>query len=78
MGTTQEVKSINEKQDGDSGYVCFYGDKQVGIYAAGLYPAKKAAIEHFKVRKNQEPMISVMLAERSDGSVVSQSTAQFG
>ena len=67
----------NTKLAGNCGYKAFFNNKEVELYAAGLYPAKLAAIAHFKVRKKQEGMVSVVLCERADGSTVSHSTAEF-
>jgi hypothetical protein len=69
--------AINSKQPGDCGYKAFFNGKEVELYASGLYPAKVAAIAHFKPRKKQEHMVSVVLCERADDSVVTHSPADF-
>lgn len=72
-----DYQPINEKQPGDCGYVCFFGGRSVALYAKGLYPAKLAAVAHFKPAKSKQHMVSVLLAENADGSVYAQSPAQF-
>lgn len=52
------------------GYVAFYNRKRIEIRAASLYAAKVEACKQFKVRKSQEHMVTVALAERPDGSTV--------
>lgn len=64
------MASINEKKEGDCGYVAFYNGKQIELYASGLYPAKVVAVKHFKPPKSKEHMISVILCERHDESPV--------
>lgn len=70
----EDIKSINEKTEGDSGYVAGLNGKKVGIYAASLYKAKLRAIEHFKPSKKNMGLLWVTLAESQSGEVVSQST----
>lgn len=67
-------KAINTKQEGDCGYLCFYGDKKAGIYAKDMYKAKLAAIEHFKVSKARQHLVSAHLCENRDGSQYLQPT----
>lgn len=64
------MKIINEKQDGDCGYVAGFNNVQVGIYAAGLYQAKVKAVEHFKPSKKRSGEVWVMLAETTLGAQV--------
>jgi hypothetical protein len=52
-----------------NGYVAFFNDKRTEVYADSLYQAKQKAITHFKPRKSQEHMVSVVLAEK-DGQPV--------
>ena len=52
------------------GYVCFYNNKQIEVYATSLFEAKTKAIALFKPPKSKQHMISVCLAERPDGSEV--------
>lgn len=78
--TTHTIADINTKSEGDCGYVAAYagsGKPKVGIYAPSLYAATVKAREHFKVPKSKIGLVSVMIAERRDGTVVEQSTAQF-
>lgn len=58
------------------GYVCFYNGQRAEIYAETLYQAKLKAMEHFQKtagrRKVKGELVSVVLAERPDGSTVVQ------
>ena len=60
--------AINEKRDGDCGYICLYNNDRVELYAKGLYEARQIAIQHFKVRECKKNNVYVYLAEKSDGS----------
>lgn len=51
------------------GYIGFYSGKQIEIYADNLYDAKMKAIAAFKVKKKNENMVAVVLAEK-DGEPV--------
>jgi len=70
----EDIKTINEKTEGDCGYVAGLSGKKVGIYAASLYKAKLQAIEHFKPSKKNMGLLWVTLAESAEGQVVPQST----
>ncbi len=59
-----------------NGYVAFYNRQTKEIYAASLYAAKLEAIRLFKVRKSQEHMVSVVLAEK-EGQPVVHSTSSL-
>lgn len=52
------------------GFVCFYNSKRIEVYAASMYAAKLQAIEQFKAPKSKQHMVSVVLAERPNGSEV--------
>lgn len=52
-----------------NGYVCFYGDKRIEIYADSLYAAKLQAIKQFGVKKNKEHMVHCHLAEKNGEQV---------
>jgi hypothetical protein len=52
------------------GFVCFYNSKRIEVYATSMYAAKLQAIAQFKAPRSKEHMISVILAERADGSDV--------
>lgn len=56
------------------GYLAYYNGKKTEIYAKTAWEAKLAAIAHFRVRKAQEHMVSVILCERPDGSAVTHAT----
>lgn len=53
-----------------NGYICFYNGKRWECYADTLFSAKQQAIAHFKPRKKQEHMVSVILTEISGKEVV--------
>lgn len=69
-----DLKPINEKTEGDCGYVAGYKGKKIALYAASLYAASQAAIAALKVTKKDRGLLWVNLAQRADGSVVAQST----
>ncbi len=52
------------------GFVCFYAGKRIDVYAASMYAAKLKAIEQFTAPKSKQHMVSVVFAERPDGSEV--------
>ncbi|QHJ81335.1 MAG: hypothetical protein [Bacteriophage sp.] len=54
---------INEKQEGDSPYIAGLNGKTIGFYAAGLWPAKQFATNHFKPKKKEAGLLWVELAE---------------
>jgi hypothetical protein len=53
-----------------NGYKAFFSGKETDVYAESLYAAKLKALDHFKPRKSQEHMVSVVLCEK-DGKQVS-------
>ena len=59
------------------GYVGFYNGKRHELRAPSLYAAKQAMVMHFKAPWSKEHMVSVMLAERPDGSEVVHSTGSL-
>ncbi len=58
-----------------NGYICFYNSKQIEIRADSLYKAKLEAIKQFHPPKSKAHMVSVMLAEKDNNTVVH--TADF-
>lgn len=68
------MKILNVKQAGDYGFVVFFNNQQVGVYASSLYDAKLKGIAHFKPRKSQAHMVHAHLAEDSQGDQVTHST----
>lgn len=52
-----------------NGYVAFYNGKRVEVKADTLYAAKQEAVKQLKVRKSQEHMVSVVLAEKNGEQV---------
>ena len=71
----EDIKPINEKADGDCGYVAGYKGKKIALYAPTLLAASEHGKRHFKVTKKDSGLFWVNLAERADGSVVLQSAA---
>lgn len=61
---------INERKAGDCGYIGFYAGCQIEFYASSLYAAKQQAVKYFRPPKSKEHMVSVVLAERADGTQV--------
>ena len=59
----------------NNGYVCFYNQKRIEIYAETLFQAKENAVLAFKAPKSKRHMVTVMLAEK-DGQEVTH-TADF-
>ena len=52
------------------GYVAFFNSKREELYAPSLFAAKEKAIALFKPAKSKRHMVSVVLAEKPDGSTV--------
>lgn len=71
------MKVINEKQPGDYGYIVFFNNQKVGVYAPSLYEAKLKGLDHFKPRKSQAHMIHAHLAEDALGNQVTHSTGSM-
>ncbi len=66
-----EAKPINEKKQGDSGYVCFsHKSERFELYAANLGQAAELARAHCKPPKSKRHLVSVHLAEDKEGKVV--------
>lgn len=59
------------------GYVCFYNGRRAEIYANSSYEAQQKAAAHFKLKEKQRYKVSVILAERPDGTEVVHSTASI-
>lgn len=55
-----------------NGYICFFNGRKVEVYADTVMEAKELAIGHFKPRRSQRHMISIVLAEK-DGEPVTYS-----
>lgn len=63
-----ESKPVIGQKDGKNhGYVGFYQNREVDIYASSLYAAKQAAVAHFKPPKSRAHTVHVHLAETPDG-----------
>lgn len=56
-------------------YAAFYDSRSTTIQAGSAYAAQLAAVAHFKPRRSQQHMVSVVLMERDNGSPVVHSTA---
>ena len=52
-----------------NGYIAYWNGKRTEIHAESLYAAKLKAISLWNVRKSQQYMIIVVLAEMSTGPV---------
>lgn len=63
-------KPINQKQEGDSGYVFFYNGKRIELYANSLADAKDKAVAHFKPSKTKRHMVHGMIAEDKEGKPI--------
>lgn len=59
------------------GYVCFYNGKRHELRASSKMAAVTAAVAYFKPPKSKAHMVSVVLAERPDGTEVVHSTASL-
>lgn len=59
---------INQKQNGDHGYVAFYKGKRYEVYGKTLLEARGVVQKHVKTKKPWD--INIMVAERPDGSTV--------
>lgn len=70
----EDIKPINEKTEGDCGYVAGYKGKKISLYAKTLSAASELGRQHLKVTKKDSGMFWVTLAERADGTILSQST----
>jgi len=53
-----------------NGYVAFYNDKRLEVYADTMFEAKDKAIDIFKPSKKNAWKVSVCLAELNDNPVV--------
>ena len=52
-----------------NGYIGFFNDKRIEVYADSLYGAKLKALEIFKPAKSKAHMVHVHLAEKDGESV---------
>jgi hypothetical protein len=61
-------------------YDAYFNDRTHVVKAESLYKAKLAAIEHFKPRKSNAHMVSVVLKQLADGREIPlmSSNADFG
>jgi hypothetical protein len=62
--------TINNKSDGDNGYVFFFNGKRIELYAKSLYEAKELAVAFFKPSKSKRHMVHGMIAETAAGEAV--------
>ena len=62
--------TINQKQPGDKGYVYFYQNKRIELYAASQLAAKEIAVAYFKPPKSKKHMVHGMVAEDASGNVI--------
>lgn len=73
----EDVARSKAQDESLCGYVGFYNGKRHELRAPSLYAAKQAMVLHFKAPRSKEHMVSVMLAERPDGSEVVHSTGSL-
>lgn len=59
------------------GYIALFNGKREEIRASSLLEAKQEALRRFKPSKKNAYMVSVMLAERPDGSTVSHDPGEL-
>ena len=64
---------LNERQDGDCGYIVQYKNRKGEVYAPTRYQAQLRAASAWKVKKDCE--VSTHLAEDKTGTPVVHSTA---
>jgi len=60
---------------GHNGYICFYRGKRHEVWANTSFQAHSIAVQFYKARKPHE--VHVHLAQRSDGTEVTHSTASI-
>lgn len=67
-----------------NGYKAFYNGRTKDVYAVNQLQARTKAVDHFKVPRSKEHMVSVMLCEKDvapetgKGTQVTHSTASVG
>lgn len=71
------TKVLNEKQPGDCGYIGFFSGQQFEVYAPTLLKARETIVSKARIPRSKLSRLSVVLAERADGSDVVHSTAGF-
>lgn len=54
---------INQPSDGTCGYIAFYDNKRLEVYANSSYQAQQTVANHFKVKPKNHHRIVVALAE---------------
>ena len=60
-------------------YEAFFNRQRTTIEAEGRYAAKQKAVAHFKPRRSQEHMVSVVLVHNGDAPVaLNNNNADFG
>ncbi len=57
-----------DKQPGDCGYLAFYKDKKLEVYAPTSLAARTKAAKLFKAKKEYD--VTVVLCEKPDGAEV--------
>ena len=65
---------LNDKKDGDNGYIVLYNGTTYDVYAKTSFDAQQVTASKLKVKQNKHYQISVYLAEKSDGSPYIQPT----
>ena len=59
------------------GYIAMFCGRRLEIRAASLYAAKTEALRQFKPSKAKANLVSVMLAERADGTAVTHNPGEL-
>ena len=59
---------LNQKTEGDCGYVAFYKGKRYEVYGKTLLAARSVVAKAVKAKKEYD--INITVAERQDGSTV--------
>lgn len=53
-----------------NGYIAFFNNKRIEIYAASLWEAHEKAVKQLKIPKNKQGLLAVVLAEKNGEAVV--------
>ena len=54
----------------ENGYIAFYNNKKIELFAESLYSAKLKAVAKMRVPKSKQHMVSVVLAEINNNPVI--------
>ena len=65
---------LNDKKDGDNGYIVLYNGITYEVYAKNVLDARQVAVKYLRVKPNKQYLVSVYKAENADGSIYIQPT----